>query len=1187
MTSSFRNLVIEASAGTGKTYCVENLVARLVLEERIPIEKILAVTFTEKATAELNSRVRERLYAARKSALPDSPEFALAEKAVEDFDSSAIFTIHGFCKRVLDRFAFENAAAFDLSLENDRAVYDRLFSALLREKWREDFLPAMDQALRRKFSQNDFYRQTIVSLAAEATVLKDADDETGDMLIPFAPTCPDREKELADMFRRLSELLGQVPDIAESCGFFHRYFDQLKPGRDPKGYLKDTVTGLLSLVRVFQNDAPEPGSLLAETENWFDSIRVTNLKGSRNQRSFEGLLPPGAKNPEACPELKEIISVLNRLNPLVGYPEAFWISRAARELKAQADDHKRRNGILDFNDMLTLVLRSLKSAAGEKLVSALRAQYACALVDEFQDTDPVQWEIFKIIFADSPAHRLIVVGDPKQAIYSFRGANIQTYFAATQTLTQARAADRESLKRNWRSLPPLVETLNRVFAGGKWFDPRGELQYSPSVTPDSDVIRPRLYRDNSGRAPVSFVKLPGCTSVSRAQKKYAEFIAAEIRHLLYDSHILLAEWRTGLPVPRPLRADDICVLVRSFGEFRLIEKALREATDRKGVPSPVPYTFARQGGLFQTAEATHIWYLLNGLAFPEDASRRKQASLTFFLGRGLRDILAESLVPGVNDAAVLPPIWIRLFAQNRWDSLFAALLEDAPGLPAVLEDIAGERRLANVQHILQLLHGLAVTENLDGFRLLDRLDSLRKNPGGDDANIQRLESEQPKVQIMTMHKSKGLQFPVVFIAGGFSSRPDTGAFARYSTSSGQVFDLTRGQDSVERAATLAAEEERRVFYVALTRAEYKLYVPFLGAKAEGGELSRRGGSLTDFVFSSITDACSVDQSDDAWRFIACSDPRTSAPAPAEYLHALPELETEQSSAMGFRAPERIVPGFLDRRRLTIESFTSLARSSHFEQNREILLAFGEEEISLRNDDEVSPPRSGETDDLIPPGADTGSMFHELLEKLDYGFVAGLSSSRELAGDAGFGNLVREMAARYGLVFDREKKMLFGICDLIFNAVRTPLSLFGGRLCDACCALREAVFHLPVAPVSRFLTGSIDLLCVNSERRVFIVDWKSNLLPSGYGACELECAMREHAYDLQYRIYSLALRQWLRQRREGFEFERDFGGVYYMFLRGLNGLDETGGVFCHRPASADMLDAWQRDIEKLYAEAVGR
>ena len=1184
-----RHVVFDASAGTGKTYAIERLVLRLLTERKLPLTSILVVTFTERATGELKDRLRRSI--AR--ALDDGPADdvrALLERARGSFDDAPIDTIHAFCHRVLTRFAFENGQPFRMGLADDGLLRPVRLRELMRKQWGMTDAAALGRLLAAAqfpgaiHDNESSWEKDVCRLAGAYR------PNAGDRLVP-APQSPKTEEASAVEFvmEQLKVVRGLVGDVdcqrLETNPFRVAYqalhmredWKRIKLERliDPVLRFLAAATGSQTVAGAYAELILEIGSYSAFRTDGFAQLKSITLK-----------------NPEVCPHLGAIADGLElirgRLEDSVSNLTGFSAVGVQNDLAA----FKSERGLLSFDDMIQSLHAALhkqdESPGAKLLLRQLRDSYCYALVDEFQDTDPLQWQIFRRVFVESDeGHCLAVVGDPKQAIYSFRNADLHTYRHAIDTLTSTpHDAKRYHLNVNWRSTPDMLTATNALFRDGNWFDVPGDPDKSldcPAVTaPDKSLRRSILYEDRSGRASLTMVTLPTAskwnTVATEGLPSYAAFIADEIARLLGlgmgGGPQLSISGTDGKPVP--LAAGNICILVQKKADVPVIERALR----RRGVP----HTWYKKPGLWQSEEALHLAYVLRAIAEPADVAAFRKALLTRYIAVADTDTdTAGAYAPVGLDRLHhydgLPPShpvrqtvthWQTLALRREWPRLFHTLLHKSGLLidESVSDD--ADRRIANHVQIAEHLQAAALDRNLDVHALVDLLDGYRRDAStaDEELNLHRLETVDPRVLILTMHTAKGLEFPVVFVAGGLSDGGGS-TYLKYHDAGGVVYDLRTSGTMKGRAEAESEAEVRRLYYVACTRAMYKLYLPYHAPQTDSKGNTKYWGGSGLKLMSAAADACN-----------AAGHPvsRVPADAPASAAGggpqtAKPVTTTDTSSKSGvksdapFPLPVPLFPpnvGKFGGRISGVASFTTL---SHGHSSRPLVsVEIDEADDAEDLDDEPADAPAAEPESAfeLPGGTKTGTLIHDLLEHADFQAVADTDDPDAiLAGPNGL--LIDACLARHypSAAPDARRAYQLTCARVLLAALRTPLPEVG-RLCDVPVAdrLTEMEFHFPldrgllpslaeeVLPkgvtldAAGFLTGKIDLIFRHSGRCYFL-DWKTNRL-GGYTPADLADAMTTSRYDLQRAIYAEAVTRFLAQSGSTVRF----AGAYYLFLRGL-------------------------------------
>jgi exodeoxyribonuclease V beta subunit len=1068
--------VIEASAGTGKTYALEHLVVELLLVRKVPIEQILAVTFTDKAARELTDRVRSKLEELLRGGWREAPASVpdghcwtidaearrLLEQALFSFDMASISTIHAFCQRVLTDHAFTHGRLFEQTAIPPLSAFSEAFRAALREDFPRDarLSPWLDLWLRRG-----------------------------------------RIESLEDLLLECNKAGGRIrPELPENA--------------------------------------------LAEAAV-----------------AFGAGLP--VRTPGGAPVKLEAV-VAGLFLPVV---------------LARTHARKALTGEYDYDDMLAFVAESLDGPGSGELVSVLRRRYRCALIDEFQDTDVLQWKIFrKIFFESGGANPLFLIGDPKQAIYAFRGADVETYLAARREILNAGGV-LVPLTANYRSTPALIAATNRILeqsAREPFFT--GAIEYDAPVTAARDFTAV----DGAGRpAPPIRLLRPVSAGTLRAERLravLAEHIAREIRALLDPSNPALALSESGRAVP--LLARNIFVLTRTKDEGYTVGERLRAAG--------IPHVYFKQEGLFQTDEAEDISHVLQAVEEPQDRSRRFRAWLTPFFGLTLSDLEGSGDLPGNHPLMQRLLDWKVLADAKDYARLFAQIVEESGLVRRELFLKESERALTNYLHVFELLleeAGRSKSTLEDLNRSLSRYIREEILPEGQDGNVQRLESEKDAVQIMTIHKAKGLEAAVVFVFGGFFGQGSTERKVRtYHEGARRVAYVgsEAPRDIKDAVNKEAREEDQRLLYVALTRAQARVYLPyFAGAKvAISGPYMPMSKALTR-VLAAPTDPKlhELFSIEDIPYDLPKPGPTPPAPDLARW-HPPEAFLEERDLSPSFRKLRDRHAGFV------VESYTGLKRGAGYQAPEDALEDAADEAAAFL-------PEAGAPEEL-PGGRASGVFLHKILEEIPFeGLAAGAPFSR-WAEDATVAALFEKARRRYG----REARHLEHSRRLIHTALTAPLLLPNGDriagLARAKRTLREVEFLYPIpekghprlssaiasgAGLERFriergfIKGFVDLL-FEHEGLTYFLDWKSDSLPRW--DADFLAAHVGRNYRLQAKLYGLALVKMLGVHdRAG--CEKRFGGFLYCFLRGMRAPGSgVEGVYARRPDWTE-IEAWEEEL----------
>lgn len=1131
-----RHAVIEASAGTGKTYTLEHLVMRLLIEKRLRLDQILVVTFTEKATGELLERIRQKLQSEvdhRASGDHDPEITAHLREALSAFDTAAITTIHGFCQRVLRQYAFENSEIFQHDLVSDTEIYQEALHELMSAEWPGRFGKALPIMLELEGVTKRDWEKTILR------VLGAYRPEGGDRLLPEQDyTLPVEEAPaiLEDHLPHLSTLAGKiVPHHLQSSDLY-----SLTAGYVRKHVRTDIILPFLQLINQWrQKDAAGDCDLAHVAafvmachgwEHWDERSGFADL----TQHFYKRLPKDASRIIHTITELAERLEALRQALHLQHISTALTAD-AIRELPQRAAKLKAERGGISYDDMLGRVEHALRHSP--PLLDALRQQYRVALIDEFQDTDPIQWSIFSRLFLGSDEHRLVIIGDPKQAIYGFRGADVVTYLQASDILQREHDAQLYLLPTNYRATPALIAGCNALFATDSWFGDSSDIPFTP-VEPPAQPMSAWL---DPPQHPACTVRLVPGTTKSERSRSWVRYLRREIVSLLANPPRLRRK-----DDQRRLRPGDICILVVKKNEADPIIAELTQA----GIPT----SFYKQTGLYQSEEARHLLYLLLALARPTDSGAVRRALLTRFFVVDPLDLAAS------DDPLALPAIrtlfdrWISDAQQQNWAELFHSLLYDSGLLVRASDGPEADRAITNYRQLTQDLELIARQEMLDIVDLANHLHHLREQTitVNFEEGLHQQETEASKVTLMTIHASKGLEFPVVFLGGGFGGTAKDTLYTFHDEDGHRVFDLDKCADHKAAHRAEAEATTKRLFYVACTRASHRLYLPLC---TESGSACPALNLITPAIQAAQLPT-EADATIESPAEKPVSPPAAASSDPPPDLQAWPQLHQT------FKHRARQVASFTSLHHRETAYSQSFDTSTHWKE-----------------DEQASWQLPDRPDDELPAGANVGSMFHDVLEHIDYSTVATVASPADLltAGTPSAELIDGKLGDYYvldGLDPELARRCRLRVAHIVHQTLTTPLSPDGPRLADlpAEDRLHELEFYYP-APLrpdeslpldielrDGYLHGYIDLV-FRYQGRTCILDWKSNFIDTGYTLDSMEQAMTEANYHLQYRLYTIALDRWLRPRQPDYQF----GGVYYLFLRGMNGQDATTGVY-HVPTA---------------------
>ena len=1070
-----KDAIIEASAGTGKTYTLQSVVLKLFLEETIDsVKNLLLVTYTEKAAGELKDKIRTVLEE--------------AECLPSDFDEVTICTIHSFCRSLLTEYAFENRVPMQVEIcaSDETLIHQAVLEALHSEEYRG-----------RQGAQ-------FIELMTEAGL-------TADGLVA----------EVEKRFKSTESL----PEL-------------VKKKRDCRAIL-------------------------------------VNVLRPMAQRLFQ-------ENKDRCSAMT--------FDDLVERAHAVVVKEAELE----------------------------RSGKSSELLMSIRRKYRIALVDEFQDTDKAQWDIFRCIFSSEvnriedgpePKHgSLLVVGDPKQAIYSFRGADIATYLEAKRIITGGDDEKALPLDVTYRSSPALVDAFNKTFGktdgdDRSWFEGMkegdGSIVYRDVKSPkESERFNGIEYHPDFGEPVELLESLPkeqetpkhyssGYGNKGRCLPVFLGNAAREMKRLVNlgkdqkpDYAYATVNPDTGEVKKRTFSYRDMCILVRGHADAEKAREILAAAN--------IPFSIYREQGIYASAEAEALLALFDFLSVPSRRGRLEALLLTPLFGYSPEQLEARRKQEDREFSRRLD-VWQELVAKKEWSKLFESVMNDTLLAHPDKDDSDFDRRWAATRQILDKLLECVGRKAQTIGEFADVLRSWRQDDqrAGEDGALRRKESDADRVQIMTMHVSKGLEFPVVFVAWGF------GPLA-YKVESD-------GKES-------AIREEKRLLYVALTRAEHKLYLPWSQwAQHKRSRTSKdkkteekKTAIENETGIGSVGSALLIQEDKPNAGFLArgiraCfGSDDTAKVAVMMVSERLRKFENTTKGAFkqeaapeaGAAAPEikvyELDARALARQKIDNDSYSSVHRKA--KQSTEPVEGSGKGDESHGD---VASQNKEKT--ILPRNNISGDVFHEIMETLcnndDESDVAALgfctvgnAEFAKLANDERFLNLIRSSMRRHQLTSQKDEQ-----CDastelvlarMAWRALNVPIDIGGKtfRLKDIKASNRRAELEFVVNranvlgndgvtdcgnPQSEStFNGKIDLLVRPDGLGgpVYILDWKTNSLPD-YGFDALERSMTKSDYHLQYRFYSQAVRYWLHGA--------ELGGVAYLYVRAgekSESLEGNAGVF---------------------------
>ncbi len=1141
--------LVEASAGTGKTYAIAMLVLRFVAEHGFPIEKILIVTFTKAATEELRGRIRSRLVEGRDLLLGklNDPDETLLEWAARitdpgkscerlqlalyDIDTAGIFTIHSFCQRTLQEHALESGQLFDLEL---LANVDHILSEVVDDFWRLHFYPLSPlpcTILQDRFLNPQMLYESVSGIGEGAYGIEPDPGNISDLVSELEVSY----EEAKIWWQQHNKTLhGQFIDNRE-------YFN--KP-------IKNEFEEWWQSVEQFFRDTPSRLPIDMEFLTRKSLVTIINgrkVRGDEKKCEFlkHWILPD-----------QEIAAFMKAASNLI---LGFRVT-LARFLRKEVLARLEKQGNMTFDDLIHRLSGALREKGGRTLKGILSSRYSAVLIDEFQDTDARQWHIFSTLFGDGH-HHLYLIGDPKQAIYRFRGADIHSYFTAREA-----AKFHLTLEKNYRTHPYLVQEVNRLFLSRSRPFSLENMTYHPVICANS-VEDGWLQQGTMPLANMVYCQLPdyegdksGRWTSGKANFRFLQFVVAEISRLLDGKtpvRIMKSDSETLI------RPKDIAILVRTNQQAEDYLSALSAI----GIPAVV----TSKKSVFQTKECQELHLLLQALVTPTDVTHMKTAMSTSwfgFTGNELMEVWAdETLFDGWHSRI--------LRASQRWiEKGFLTMMNRYLIDERVFSILAGqkfaERRIANIQHLLELIQEEETQRNFGPALTLQWLRSMMQESRGKEDTELRLESDAEGICIVTMHGAKGLEFPITFCPGLWyrSKRlQQEKDFISCHENGREVADL--GSEHFERRKELAITEELaeeiRLLYVALTRAKLRCYTMWADVKSIGSV----GDSFTSALGYLLFPEGRVTQKEQVNSLLnlSCS---TSVDHRIVEEISCRSLSYHDDNTQDTQLVCRQPPTRGRQTDWQMSSYSAMSALSVYAENEG-----NSPSISSKKDDEPIPV-SG-----LPAGASFGNLIHDSLEEIP--FVDNFEGDKNA-------HLLEVKSNYYATNADAESLRV-----LLSNIVSTPLWAKGDfakekegfslRDLEEGKCLKEMPFYFRLDRISTekineilkaepgfiplsyrvmqgYLTGFVDLIC-EYEGKYYILDYKTNYLGellSDYSLERLTNAMTEHNYGLQYWIYSLVLHRHLSNILPDYGYKHHFGGVMYLFVRGMSPNRCGSGVF---------------------------
>lgn len=1159
-------ILVEASAGTGKTYTLTALYVRLLIEKKLEVDQILVMTFTKKATSELKERIFNRL----KDCLNrvetgtesnDLFENELAEKitdkddaiqrlktAIQNFDDSQVYTIHGFCQKILKEEALLAGTPFELEVVQQ----DELLTQAAEDYWRN----FMD-----KYSHSEAGRYYISKLLDIAGSPADLRDKLS--LIFDKPYAKLEGESLDDPLEYLENVLSVRNGMVELWKGDEQNLLEILNNCNVSRF-QQHLESRLSKLHLFIDD----GSLALDAPESLKYFTSEYLYDPDN------LPKSGSPVPTAQHRFFDVCSEFEKLIVDIEKVKTTLIRDAVEKIAKIRENLSINSHTVTYNDLLKNVKDSLLDLEhGEELAKVLNQKYPAALVDEFQDTDPIQYSILNSIYPSENADSsLMMIGDPKQAIYAFRGADVYTYIKARDE----RKVSRYTLQKNFRSAPSFNKAVNALFGTSEQPFIESKIEYL-EVETGREGLESEFWINGKLASGIRIIAKKGIdTHKGDANEFVFSQTVSDILKLLRQ-----AEKGNALIRGRELEAGDIAVLVSNHYQAEEIKQRLKKA----GIDS---VTYSRQK-VFESAEARRLESVISAVLDPYNRGAVNNALVSGFWGQNLNKIYEFSIEGDqrrelLEELQELGEIWSR----DGFYPMFRKLLFSDEKISNLAQFSNSERILTNLYQLADISAKAEKEGKLDPHSLHSWFVKEMSDPDKDEEKTLLLESDQNLVKISTIHNSKGLEFPVVFcptlwdVKSGYRKN----LLTEYHDKNGDpVIRYDQQSDERGKAADFLKNiedvaEEVRKYYVAVTRANYLCVIPWANHDA-----SLRSGLISSLIGAQEVKEIIKNKSklkpkavySDQTILNFFQEVNNRAGGALDLVIVETSESVEKSGREKWSQPSVLhFKSYNGRKELDIkrriESFSSLASRDaepgepDYDQVMESYLTAVHQQQKASGNQSIF---------AFPRGATAGTAIHKLFEDRSFWFGSALNDDHTI--------LIEKILSQYQI----DKKWGEVIQQMIRDVVSAEIPGMDLAKIKKEDQLREMEFHfrarqsslqnilkiirstgdIPVSAnhLKSYLTGFIDLV-VRQNGKYYILDYKSNYLGDSiedYREERLGEEIYNASYDVQYHLYTVALWRYLKARIAHFSYETDFGGVAYLFIRGMR-KDEGRGVWFHKP-----------------------
>lgn len=1090
--------LIEASAGTGKTYSIAVLVLRLILEKKILIQDILMVTFTNAAVAELEERIRifvrsayryvqgEEILDETIKEIVDKFEKeeakSLLKAAILNLDETSVMTIHGFCQQTLTEFAFETGQLFSSELIADDS---QILQEETQKFWRKNITGISTELLTLLVNEN-------LNQSDIQSIVKNHID--GKNYIFFNPDekydlNKERQLRIVNQLTEMNTVIHQKEK--ELLNFVHSNFEKLIEQGSVNTYVRNNILP----------KAKNPESLLSEIE---EKKTLSNVR-----KTYPEIIDFFEEIDNISENKKEIAE--NFIDNLYAF--------AIQEISVAVKSFMLNHNLLSYNNLIGNLHKALTEKPNWELENALRKKYKAVFIDEFQDTDREQYEIFKTAFQEKSI--IFYIGDPKQSIYAWRKADIATYFQARNSVQKV-----YGMNVNHRSTNNFIEAMNLFFLPTDDFDTfnfgneKDKIEYIKVNSPKENK-KGNLVVNNQESLPISI------TSFSNNDEIYSG-VAQQVLELLTSEKHSIFDKNSGKQ--REIRPNDIGILVRKTKNGWKIKEQL----NKLGIPAVT----VSDTKILNSAETEELIYVLEAM-LDGKRSTINRALKSSFVNWSTEKILKLDEEEAVKKFKEYNESW----QKNGIYTTLMNFSKDFEIRSYLLSEKAnkGERIITNFYHLAEVLYKIESRQHLKPVELTDWLKKNKaKDQSSSDEMVQRIENDENAVNITTIHSSKGLQYSIV-LAPDLDMRYES----RYSIinlrkNDGNYITAKRNQlteEEIDEHKKQEEQENRRLIYVALTRAVYTCFL-YRNTRYKNTSLSFFTDEVRDNPLIST-----IESAENQGYYISNKQVNIQHKRIVKNFK-LKENAWQQMSYSGLSA------------------HLALPSKENYTETEENYDRFIFKDLRK--------------------GAQTGNFLHFIFENLNFSnpdtwqYAIDKAISRFIPAKKEDEKFQRNIHIFLNHVMNAELPTYwesFKLSSLYSNKMLHelefdfPVSLFSPKQLENLrnYGILVSNYYLD-KEIEGMMTGFIDLF-FEYKGKYYVLDWKSNYLGPAledYSRKNLEKAMNENNYHLQYLIYSLAVKKYLKSRLgEEFDFDKKFGGVFYLFVRGMRENTDFG-VYHYRP-----------------------